>query len=136
MIRPGHRLRATAERIFDQRTMARVVDPLVTDLQVEHAEAIRQGRVWRSRWILVAGHVVFLKTIALCGAGEAIRSLGGWTVDDRSAMSRTLGFSVAATAAAAVVLEMPFLYRWPDAHDPRLLVYLIPQALAERRLTP
>ena len=24
---------------------------------------------------------------------------------------------------------MPFLYRWPDAHDPRLLVYLIPQAL-------
>ena len=139
MIRPGDRLRATAARIFDQRTMARVVDPLVADLQVEYAEAIRRGRVWRSRWILAAGYLVFLKTIAVCGAEEAIRSLGVWTVDDRSAMSRTLGVSVAAIAAATVMLAIaplfnarfvPTLFNARFAPlDPRLLVYLIPQAL-------
>jgi Lipopolysaccharide export system permease LptF/LptG len=128
MIRPGDRLRAMAARIFDQRTMARVVDPLVADLQVEYAEAIRRGRAWRSRWILVAGYFIFLKTIAVCGAEEAIRSLGVWTVDDRSAMSRTLGFSVIAIAAATAVLAILPLGRFTPL-DPRLLVYLIPQAL-------
>ncbi|HEY3043884.1 MAG TPA: LptF/LptG family permease [Vicinamibacterales bacterium] len=130
MIRPGDRLRAMAARIFDQRTMVRVVDPLVADLQVEYAEAIRHGRVWRSRWILVAGYFVFLKTIAVCGAEEAIRSLGVWTVDDRSAMSRTLGFSVTAIAAATAVLAiLPLVIARFTPLDPRLLVYLIPQAL-------
>lgn len=130
MIRPGDRIRATAARIFDQRTMARVIDPLVADLQLEYAEAIRHGRVWRSRWVLAAGYFVFLKTIAVCGAEEAIRSLDGWTVDDRSAMSRTTGFSVAAIAAVTVLLVIAPL---SNAHfltlDPMLLVYLIPQAL-------
>jgi len=129
MSRPGDRLRATAARMFDQRTMAQVVDPLIADLQVEYAEAIRDGRVWRGRCILAAGLVGFFKTIALCAADEAIRSPGGWTVDDHSAMSRTLGFSVAAIAVMTVALEIPFLYSWPGAHDLRLLVYLVPQAL-------
>jgi hypothetical protein len=130
MIRPGERLRATAARIFDQRTMARVIDPLVADLQMEYAEAIRHGWAWRRRWILVAGYFVFLKTIAVCGAEEAIRSLGVWTVDDRSAMSRTLGFSVIAIAAATAVMAiLPLLIARFTPLDPRLLVYLIPQAL-------
>jgi Lipopolysaccharide export system permease LptF/LptG len=130
MIRPGDRLRAMAARIFDQRTMARVVDPLVADLQLEYAEAIRHGLVWRSRWTLAAGYFVFLKTIAVCGAEGAIRSLGGWTIDDRSAMSRTLGFSVTAIAAATVMLAIPPLFKARFVPlDPKLLVYLIPQAL-------
>ena len=44
-----------AARIFDHKTMERVVDPLLADLQKEHAEAIRRGRVWKSRWIRLAG---------------------------------------------------------------------------------
>jgi hypothetical protein len=75
-----------AARIFGHKTMARVIDPMVADLQKEYAEAIRRDRVWKSRGILLAGYFVFLKTIAVCGAGTTLR---GWTVDDRSAMSRT-----------------------------------------------
>ena len=55
MTRPGWRLRGMAARIFDHKTMERVVDPLLADLQKEHAEAIRRGRVWKSRWIRLAG---------------------------------------------------------------------------------
>ncbi len=120
-----------AARIFDHKTMERVVDPLLADLQKEHAEAIRRGRVWKSRWIRLAGYVVFLKTIAVCGAEAARRD---WTVDDRSAMSRTLAVSLAATAAGTILLTVPLLVRafgsvFRTPADPRLLVYLLPQAL-------
>ena len=97
-----------AARIFDHKTMERVVNPLLADLQKEHAEAIRRGRVWKSRWIRLAGYVVFLKTIAVCGAEAARRD---WTVDDRSAMSRTLAVSLAATAAGTILLTVPLLVR-------------------------
>ena len=57
----GDRLRALAVRILDQRTMERVVDPLLADLELEYTEAIRHGRLWMSRWILILGHFAFLK---------------------------------------------------------------------------
>jgi hypothetical protein len=129
MTRPGDRLRTMAARVFDRRTMERVVDPLVADLQVEHAEAIRRGRVWRSRWILLSGHVAFLKTIGLCGAEGVMRFLRGWNVEDRSAMSRTLGFSVAAIAVMTVAIELLSRNRLFVLYHPKLLVYLAPSAL-------
>src|SRR6185503_15406414 len=98
-------------------------DPLVADLQIEYAESIRRGRVWRSRWALLSGHVAFLKTIALCGLEGAICSLGGGTVDDRLAMGRTLRCSAAAMAVTTVVLEL--LSSWPrETHHPMLFVYV------------
>ena len=129
MTRPGDRLRTIAARIFDRRTMERVVDPLVADLQVEHAEAIRERRIWSSRRILLTGYVVFLKTIALCGARNTIRSLRDWTVDDRLAMSRTLRFSVAAIAVTTVAIELLSRNRLFALYHPKLLVYLAPSAL-------
>ena len=76
-------------------------------------------------------YLVFLKTIAVCGAETALR---GWTADDRSAMSRTLAVSLAATAVGTIPLTVPPLLRAFGADfrppaDPRLLVYLLPQAL-------
>jgi hypothetical protein len=50
MRRSLDRLRALAARLLDLRTMERVIDPLLE----------------RRRWTLIAGHVVFLKTVALC----------------------------------------------------------------------
>ena len=133
MTHAGAQLRVIAARILNQRTMERVIDPLLADLQLEHTEAIQQKRIWRGRWVLVAGYVVSLKTIALCGANTAFESLRGWTADDRVATNRTLRFSAAAMAVTTVVLELPALYSWPfswrQTHNPRLLVYLVPQAL-------
>jgi len=128
MTRPGDRLRTMTARVFSARTMERIIDPLVADLQIEHAESIRRGRVWRSRWVLLSGHVVFLKTIALCGAQGAICSLVGGTVDDRLAMGRVIRFTVAAIAVTTVLIEL--LSSWPlETHHPILLLYLAPSAL-------
>ena len=119
MTRPGDRLRALAGRILNRRTMERVVDPLLADLQLEYAEAIRRGRVWKSRWVLVAGHIAFLKTIALCSAQGVMPAVRDWTEDERSAFSRVLGFSAAVIVAATAVLELPALRNAGSEHETR-----------------
>jgi hypothetical protein len=45
MSRAGDRLRALAVRILDARSMERIVDPLLADLEMEYAEAIERGLV-------------------------------------------------------------------------------------------
>jgi hypothetical protein len=124
------RLRTLAARLLDRRTMERVIDPLLTDVQMECEDASRHGRAWRSRWTLLAGHVVFLKTVALCETEAVITLFCSWPGDDIAALKRTLGLSAAAIAATTVVLEMPPLVRFPVAmSDPKAVFYLIPQAL-------
>jgi hypothetical protein len=124
------RLRALAARMLELRTMERVIDPLLADLQMECADANRSGRVWRSRWTLIAGHVVFLKTVAFCEAENVMTLFRGWTADDIAALKRTLGVSVAAITVTTVVLEMPPLLNSPFVlSNPKTILYLIPQAL-------
>ena len=51
MTLPGVRLRAIASCLCYAQTMERVIDPLIADLQLEHAEANHEGHVWKGRWI-------------------------------------------------------------------------------------
>lgn len=52
-------LRAMAARLCSARAMERLIDPALTDVQLEHRDAIAQGRPWRSRWIRLAGYLRF-----------------------------------------------------------------------------
>jgi hypothetical protein len=126
-------LRAIAARISDLWTMDRIVDPLLADIDREHSDALRRGRIWRGRWILARGFVVFLKTTAICGGMGLIRSLRELPVKDRPALNGTLRISTLAVIAVAALFELLPLYRWPEAwretHNLMLLVYLVPQAL-------
>ena len=65
MNRPGAHLRALAARLFDRPTLERLIDPVIADLQCEHAEAVRHGRLWRARWIRIASGIAFCKVAAL-----------------------------------------------------------------------
>jgi len=122
------RLRALAVRILDQRTVERIVDPHLADLEMEHAEAIQRGHPWRSRWILILGLVAFLKTVALCLPGEVVRVSRSWTIEDRENLSRALKFSAAAGVMATLALPLP-LVRRVGLSDPRMFVYLVPQTI-------
>jgi hypothetical protein len=86
--------------------MDRIVDPLLADLQMEYADAVQHGRLWRSRWILVLGYFAFLKTIALCQAGEVMRASRAWTIEDREALGRALKFSAAGGVIATLALAV------------------------------
>jgi lipopolysaccharide export LptBFGC system permease protein LptF len=124
------RLRVLAARILDPRTMERVIDPLLADVQMEYEDANRRGRVWRSRWTLLVGQVVFLKTVVLCEAEDFMRLFSRWPADDMAALKRTLAVSVAVIAATTVVLELPPVLNSPTViTDPKAILYLIPQAL-------
>jgi hypothetical protein len=110
--------------------MERVIDPLLADLQMEYADANRRGRVWKRRWTLIAGHVVFLKTVALCEAEDVMTLFDGWPADDVAALKRTLSVSIVAVMVTTVVLEMPPLWNFPFAmSNPKTILYLLPQAL-------
>ncbi|HET6956776.1 MAG TPA: LptF/LptG family permease [Vicinamibacterales bacterium] len=61
MSRPGDRLRALAAQVFDADTMEHLIDPVLADLQTEYLDASREGRVWRRRWVRLAGYFAFIK---------------------------------------------------------------------------
>jgi Lipopolysaccharide export system permease LptF/LptG len=104
MSRPGDRLRALARHLFDAGTMERLIDPVIADLQVEYAEAARDGRVWRRRWVRAVG----CGALFYVAAGELRVFLG-------------------LLAAFTVLFDLPALLRW--GFTAMRAVYLIPQGL-------
>jgi lipopolysaccharide export LptBFGC system permease protein LptF len=132
MTRPGLRLRAVASRCCGALTMERVVDPLLADLQMEHALARGRGQLWKGRWIRLVAVVALLKAITLCG-GRSLLSSGEGTKDEHRGMIRTLTFSTVAMGVVTVLLVGPFWRTFQGAAPPPhlgTLLYLIPQALS------
>ena len=113
MTRPGDRLRAMAARWCSERTMERLIDPVVADLQAEYGHAVRQGRVWRSRRVRIGGYVACAKAIAVYGGERLMRTTYDSTADDRRALGRTIGWSVMAMVAVTLLMVVPFLPRIP-----------------------
>jgi lipopolysaccharide export LptBFGC system permease protein LptF len=118
--------------------MARFLDPVIADLQMEHALAIREGRPWRSRWTLFVGHVAFAKVALLCGLLGTRQAWRNWNTDDQRGLNRTLLYVAAVTLVSTIALEMPnMLWLLPDmlsfnaeARLGLLILYLLPSALA------
>lgn len=126
MSRPGDRLRVFAARACSAHTMARLIDPVIADLQAEHSEALRHGRIWRSRWVCLAGYIAFAKVFMMCE----------WSaVDDARPLIRAAACSLGAVALLTAVL-VGLAYRiWltgaPNQLDAwRVAMFLLPQALA------
>ena len=65
MRRPGAGLHWIAGRFCDPATMERVIEPVIADLQCEHADAVQRRQVWRTAWIRVGGCAAFWKTVGL-----------------------------------------------------------------------
>jgi hypothetical protein len=130
MSRPGDRLRALAARLFDARTMERLVDPVVADLQAEHGDAVRAGRRRTSGWIRIAGYIAFLKVATLC-AWAAATGPQSRPDGDRSALWRAIGLSLVTVTLMTVFLHAPSVVvasvREPSARW--LMLYMIPQSL-------
>lgn len=135
MTRPGNRLRAFAVRACTADTMGRIIDPVIADIQAEHAQALREGRVWRSRWVRLAGYCAFVKIVSLCALKQAIVRPVEWPSEDRRTLSKTIAFSAAAFVVAMLLLTVPWLIGYPRigvARPPLWFVWLVglaPEAL-------
>ncbi len=112
-------LRARAARWCSARTMERVIEPALADVQTEYEAAAQDGRLWRSRWICIAGHAAFLKVLAWVIAERALDALRGATARDRHALGRTFAVFAAVTALGTGLLTLPpLLAEWsrPSRH--------------------
>jgi hypothetical protein len=112
--------------------MERVIDPLIADLQREHHEAVRSGRVWRGRWIRFVGCIAFLKVIALCAWTEMTAG-DRWTRDERHSLTRAAVITVVTVVVITVLLvsrsaeDIPMVLVHPS---PKRLLFLVPYPLA------
>jgi hypothetical protein len=131
--RPGAFLRAIASHLCRASAMERLIDPVIADLESEHAEMLRRGHVWRSRWVRLAGSFAFWKVIGLYSIERTMPLAQEWAAADDHALGRTFRFS-----ASWMVFAVGCLVWVPIQHHLRrvsvgdaawMTLYLIPQAI-------
>jgi hypothetical protein len=125
--RPGMWLRALAGRLCDASAMTHLIDPIVADLQHEHAEALREGAAWRGRRVRLASSFALIKVLILVQGGHVIEDLRQLATNE-SVLARGVRYSLIAMAVATAALVLPpLLELWRV--DPMLALYVVPQAL-------
>ncbi len=125
MTGPGSLLRPMCARFCSSRTLERLIDPVLSDLQTEYLDARSRGEVWRSRWVRAAGYTALFRAVAMYGCEHALRTLSDSSADDRRSFQRMLGFLSVGIAAMMLLFVVPPLRHLPAD----LAVYVIPQAL-------
>jgi lipopolysaccharide export LptBFGC system permease protein LptF len=128
-MKPGIRLRSWASRWCSQRTMDRLIDPVVADLQHEYANAIHQR--WVRRWILMRGYLAVWNAMTLhAPVAHTRRVLRGWVSTENWAIGRALG-SAATTMVVLTVLLVAGVAQDAVRQDIRItwmLLLLLPQS--------
>jgi Lipopolysaccharide export system permease LptF/LptG len=128
MTAPSGQLRRFLSRHCATAAMDHLVDPILTDIQIESTSAAVRGQRWASRWIRAAGAIALIKALAVYG-WTRFWSIREWSADDRRALIRTLSYFAAVAVAAIPLLMMPFLLRFPATRAWEVAPYLVPQAL-------
>ncbi|HEY9461681.1 MAG TPA: LptF/LptG family permease [Vicinamibacterales bacterium] len=134
MSRPGLRLHALAARVCSEKTMERLIDPAIADLQAEYAAATDMTGRWLA---LLAGYVAFAKVALWCAMSGAARTQNNWTQEDHSGLVRILWRSAAAILCLTLLILLPELSRMgemletfgSDASRFRLMTFLLPMSL-------
>lgn len=120
---PGRALHRLALCLCSPKTLERVVEPAIADLQKEYAETEPTEQIRRAR-ALIAGYVAIAKVIAMCAL-----SVSGTTDDERRAIVRTAAWSFTLTVVCTAVLMLPPLSIADGDLSSIFLAGLIPQAL-------
>ncbi len=129
---PGSRLRALAARVCASRTMTRLVDPVLADLQHEYEQAIGHGRVWRSRWIRLRGYSTFLLAMLLHTVRLVWQGAGDWMRRERPKIARTIASAIVPFALLTVAfvlggigLPLTDNRSWSEASRAAILIVLV-----------
>ena len=126
---PGSWLRAFAALACRPSTVKRLVDPIISDLRIEHEDAL--GSAWRRGAVLLRAYVGFWKALAVHGA----LSIGKPAEDGHQAVfGRAVAFSCLGFALVTVLLAVPPLLdgihlNGGTVRQWTIAVTLIPQAL-------
>lgn len=72
---PGSHLRAVVEFFYSPRTVARVFNPILADMQYEWMDAVGLKQPWKARWVRIRGYWHFWQSIGLQTLIGAIRKM-------------------------------------------------------------
>lgn len=129
MSAPGRWLRSSAQLICRPRTLERLIDPMISDLQIEYAAALGS---WRRRAVvLLSAYAGFWKALALhcvLSSGDPVEPRGD------AMLRRAIGFSCLGFVLVTVLLTLPPLVDGIPLGSGRsrpvmLILTLLPQAL-------
>jgi lipopolysaccharide export system permease LptF/LptG-like protein len=130
MKRPGLGLRAFAARVCNTRAMERWIDPLIADLQWEHAEMVRRGSLWQARWLRLVSLVSFARVLVVAGV-DGVCHVFDWM--PAAAARRTAIVFVVATVVPTAYLvyaqQSATAVLNPHASRVALTIYLTPSVL-------
>ena len=131
MTRPGLRLRAFAARFCRARTMDRLIDPTIADLQREHADAGRRGAIWTARWVVCRGFFSVVTVLVNAGVGGAWHAINHWSPGETAYLRRSSSVFLAAMIVTTMLIAYPQAHRdWEIQVDGTLLtIYVIPSIL-------
>ena len=119
---PGRTLHRLAACVCSARTLERVIEPAIADLQKEYQGA-DASRMWRRARILLAGYSAIVKAIAICTLSVSADA------DERRALIATLTWSCLIMAAATGLLLLPPLSLVERSVSSEYVIQLLPQAL-------
>jgi hypothetical protein len=102
--------------------MERLIDPMIADLQCEHADAMRHGRVLRARWVRIASGIAFCKVVTVALFAPSRHG------------TRALAVALSAATLVTTMAICSVLAGTPATIHTRgrmvlLVLYLVPQAL-------
>ncbi len=121
---PGRMLHRLAARLCSAKTLERVVEPAIADLQKEYAAA-EFGSSLRCARILFVGYLAILEVMLMCALQPSAA-----TDDERHALVRTFVWSLALMIAVTGLLMLPPLSVVDrSVRLSAYLVGLIPQAV-------
>jgi hypothetical protein len=121
---PGRALHRVAARICSERSLERVVEPAIADLQKEYG-GVTAGHSFLRAWTLVRGYSSLLQVLAVCTL-----SMQTETDDERSMLTQTLAWSVAFVVASAALLILPPLSNYGNGvRGWYVAMTLVPQAV-------
>jgi hypothetical protein len=72
---PGWRLHRMVAWVYKPRTFEEVLEPVLSDLQEEYFEALRQGARGKAQWVRVRGYCAFWTHVGLLVPGTLFRAL-------------------------------------------------------------
>jgi lipopolysaccharide export LptBFGC system permease protein LptF len=118
---PGRLVHRVAALVCSKKSLERVIEPAIADLQREYSHAADRGARMTN---LARGYVSVFRVIAACAL-----DMSDTTFDDRRAVMRTLAWWFGLTCAIVALLCLPPLWTYPIALKyPSLAITLLPQA--------
>ena len=116
-------VRRRAAKLCDPDTWVRLIDPILSDIELESRESYAAGRPWLARWCRLRGYVGLCKAAAIHCGHLCVRGLA-----DKGA-GRTITFTLAAFFVLTITLILPSLPVSLQRLPAGVVWYLIPQAL-------